>query len=287
MALGGELLTTNPESYSGGGGGGTIGGGIASGQIAYGSGVDTITGSNNGPFWDTTFSRLGIGTNGSPQASLHVKSSAIELLRLETNTTFSSYIQFKNAFSNDLARIWGSSVNSRGGALSFYTKIADNIQTTPSREVARIDENGKFGLGIYNKEIISYKVKTPTNFSDACSNFTNYFVETNGAVTNNLYTITLQTFFVYLFTVRIIAREDNGATSNCTYVRSFKAYNDGAGAVLGTINTTQPDDNLGLGAASIAISAVGNTITIDVTGVAGKVIAWIADVQYAKVSSSL
>lgn len=44
MSLGGELITTNPESYSNGG---TIGGSISFGQIPVGSGVNTLSGSSS------------------------------------------------------------------------------------------------------------------------------------------------------------------------------------------------------------------------------------------------
>jgi hypothetical protein len=46
----------------GGGGGGSIGGTIAAGQVAFGTATNTIGGENN-LFWDSTFDRLGIGTN--------------------------------------------------------------------------------------------------------------------------------------------------------------------------------------------------------------------------------
>jgi hypothetical protein len=50
--------------------GGTIGGSIASGEVAFGTGTNTI-GGDNGLFWDNTNKRLGIGTN-APDVPLKV-----------------------------------------------------------------------------------------------------------------------------------------------------------------------------------------------------------------------
>lgn len=54
----------------GGAGTGTIGGTIATGQVAFGTALDTIGGTNN-LFWDQANNRLGILTT-SPQQALHV-----------------------------------------------------------------------------------------------------------------------------------------------------------------------------------------------------------------------
>lgn len=60
---------------AGGGGGGTITGGGTSGQVTFWNGATSITGSNN-LFWDSTNSRLGIGTN-TPSVSLSVPGQSL------------------------------------------------------------------------------------------------------------------------------------------------------------------------------------------------------------------
>jgi hypothetical protein len=287
MSLGGELLPTNPETYSGGGGGGSIGGSIAAGQVAVGSAVDTITGYNT-LYFDNTFTRLGIGTN-SPQTSLHVKTNASELLRLETGTTFGTSITFKNFSANEMAKITASTVSNRGGVLDFYTKPADNVQATPSVRRMRIDSSGNVGLNLTTTTVpatFCFKTPTTTSYSGAYTGSDNSFVETTDAVVGNLATIPLDDNYIYFFTVSVIVRRDDGGfTQNASFNRTFKAYRNGGGVAIGILDTIGTDDPTGIGTVP-AFSSSGDNVSIDVTGEAGKTLIWMASWTYSRVSSS-
>jgi len=271
-----------------GSGGGTIGGSITAGQVAVGdTTANTIIGYNTLYFANTT-TRLGVGTN-SPQTSLHVKTNASELLRLETGTTFGTSITFKNFLADEMAKITASTVINRGGVLDFYTKPADNVQATPSVRRMRIDSVGNVGLNLTTSTVpatFCFKTPTTTSYSGAYTGFDNYFVETVDAVVGNLATIPLDDSYIYFFTVSIIVRRnDGGFTQNASFNRTFKAYRNGGGAVIGILDTIGTDDPTGIGTVP-AFSSSGNNVSIDVTGEAGKTLDWMANVMYSRISSS-
>lgn len=92
----------------GGGGGGTIGGSIATGQVAFGTAANTIGGTNN-LFWDSVNERLGIGTN--------TPTNILDLSRSQNNPTA---INITNATSNTNARAGVSLISNTGnGQFSF------------------------------------------------------------------------------------------------------------------------------------------------------------------------
>lgn len=66
----GQVLTWNGTNWTAATPSVGIGGSIAAGQIAYGSGVNTIAGENN-LWWDAANDRLGVGTN-SPGGRFHL-----------------------------------------------------------------------------------------------------------------------------------------------------------------------------------------------------------------------
>jgi hypothetical protein len=68
-----------------GGGGGSIGGTIATGQVAFGSASNTIAGTNN-LFWDNTNARLGIGTN-TPQTNIQISDNKNGITSLQISNT--------------------------------------------------------------------------------------------------------------------------------------------------------------------------------------------------------
>jgi hypothetical protein len=67
---------------------GGIGGTIASGQVAFATGANTV-GGDDGLFWDNTNKRLGIGTN-APNATLTLAENSIFLWRGGANQGFSA-----------------------------------------------------------------------------------------------------------------------------------------------------------------------------------------------------
>jgi hypothetical protein len=76
---------------------GTIGGSIASGQVAFGGGTNTISGSNSFT-WDNTNGRLGIGTTTPDrQLSIHTNGSAQFDLRGVFNSGFFNTFSFQRA----------------------------------------------------------------------------------------------------------------------------------------------------------------------------------------------
>jgi hypothetical protein len=68
-----------------GGGGGTIGGSIATGQVAFGSASNTIAGTNN-LFWDNSNARLGVGTN-TPQTNIQISDNKNGITSLQISNT--------------------------------------------------------------------------------------------------------------------------------------------------------------------------------------------------------
>ena len=68
-----------------GGGGGTISGSIAAGQVAFGSALNTIAGTNN-LFWNNTNARLGVGTN-TPQTNIQISDNKNGITSLQISNT--------------------------------------------------------------------------------------------------------------------------------------------------------------------------------------------------------
>lgn len=139
---------STPSSFNPGspGGGGGISGTITDTQVAFGSGTDTISGSNTLKF-DYTNGFFGRVSSGSPEAPLHAKGTGSEMLRLQTTTTFPVYLRFKSGTADDLARLVGISIAGNGGELSFYTKNADSNSSSSASERGRFDNNGNFWVG--------------------------------------------------------------------------------------------------------------------------------------------
>ena len=76
--------------------GSTIGGSLATGQVAFGSATNTISGSNN-LFWDAANNHLGINTN-TPGTALDIHHNQSTILQLnQTTATNDTRIAFQNS----------------------------------------------------------------------------------------------------------------------------------------------------------------------------------------------
>lgn len=117
-----------------GGGGGTIGGSIATGQVAFGTAANTIGGNNN-LFWDNTNGRLGIGI-ATPNVSLDVRRSGISELAYFVNTALNAgliigtqtnigYITSTSSLSS-----LGFGINGGTSAMRIFTTSNVLINTT-------------------------------------------------------------------------------------------------------------------------------------------------------------
>jgi hypothetical protein len=106
------------EQVAGAGGGGGIGGSIATGQVAFGSASNTISGTNN-LFWDAANNRLGINT-ASPSRSLDIHGSGIMAVFNGTGTN-NAFIVFDNAGANKwrIGNVYSTGTN--------YFQLFDNV----------------------------------------------------------------------------------------------------------------------------------------------------------------
>lgn len=131
---------------SGGGGGGITGTGIAN-QVTFWTGAATV-GGDTAFLFDPITKRLKIGSAlGTIDATLHVRTNSQEGIRLEGGTSFPIYFRCKNASVDNIFRVQGASVASRGGVVDVYTKPADNNQNGADVFALRIDQNQRLILG--------------------------------------------------------------------------------------------------------------------------------------------
>jgi hypothetical protein len=124
------------DTLGGGGGGGTISGSIAAGQVAFGSALNTIAGTNN-LFWDNVNSRLGIGTN-TPAFDFDIVKNNVGIVRSHIKnesgaTTAQTAILLRNNANNQLIiSIAGNSYATLDNIQANDTYIQHNDSIVPS-----------------------------------------------------------------------------------------------------------------------------------------------------------
>lgn len=115
-----------------------ISGTIASGQVAFGTGVNTVGGSNN-LFWDNVNGRLGVGTN-APTHPLHVITTVADIGILLESTTNPAFI-LRRASVNRLILTAGGNIGTVNGLGNGL-----NIQTDGTTRIS-ILSGGNVGIG--------------------------------------------------------------------------------------------------------------------------------------------
>ena len=270
------------DQNGGGGGGGTIAGTIASGQVAYGSAANTISGDASFTY-DSTNHWLKVGSStGTIDAPLHVRANSSEVVRMETGTTFPVYMQGKNFLADDIGRVEFATVSNRGGVLDFSTKPADNVQATASAKRMRLNASGNLGLGNINQINERLSVSSHTGFSNSAFNFATAGVATTNNTQTVLWSKTLDDEFAFYFTVKVLARRTDSGTENGRFARDFMVYRGGGGsATLGATVVTPYVDELYNGTGwNVTIDALTNDVRILVTGENAKTIIWVARIEY-------
>jgi hypothetical protein len=101
----------------------TIFGTLATGQVAFGSAADTISGSNN-LFWDNANVRLGIGTN-VPLTDIHISKAGSRTLRI-TNSTNSTDVEL------GIASALGTVGTNTANAFAIVTSNTERMRIAPS-----------------------------------------------------------------------------------------------------------------------------------------------------------
>ncbi len=175
-------------------GGGGIGGTIAAGQVAYGSGANTIAGNNN-HWWDNTNVRLGIATN-SPLYKLDIHDV--------TDGSGSQSILHLSAGTGDA----GGYLMSFGGGTSptMYMTAGAVINSTNTAWTAKASKAVLFGTFDGDARIYANTGLTPGNSFGPTERFT--ILGTNGNVGVNTTTPTSQ------FHVTGAPRFDLGSDAN-------------------------------------------------------------------------
>jgi hypothetical protein len=124
--------------------GSTIGGSLATGQVAFGSATNTISGSNN-LFWDNANAWLGIGTN-APGRIVDISSNGGRL-RFTQNVSADIFVGLE--FATNLGVSFGGFIGNPNSGEIRLNAVASYFPTFYSNntERARITSAGNFLLG--------------------------------------------------------------------------------------------------------------------------------------------
>ena len=281
---GGNLSVSSCTGCGGGGSSTTI----DYQNVAFATATNTIGGDPAFQF-DPSLKYLKVGSSiGTIDAPFHLRANSTRIALFQGGTTFPFYLGFKNPLADEMSRIYFRTDSSRGGEITFSLKPSDNTSTSTPVDKIKINSSGYLGLGMTTvPELFSYKKATTFNYSGAGTFFTNDFTETSNLATTTIFSKTIDDYNIYSFDITVIGRRyDTGFTENAGFTRKIFVYRDGAGAVLGSSSTIGTDYSLGItDVPTFYVS--GNTFNVDVHGDAGKVLEWMIDVRYSKISSVL
>jgi hypothetical protein len=178
--------------------GGTFSGSLATGQVAFGSATNTISGTNN-LFWDNANTRLGIGTN-SPGGIVEISSNGGRL-RIRQNIASATFngIDFVRAdnlvYSSFIGNEQSGEIRWNAGNGYFHTFTNINVQAlqiSPNRNVligsSNIDNGQRLqvqgtslftGLATFNGSIFLSNFSTISSGSNNQISFETFRIQFN------------------------------------------------------------------------------------------------------------
>lgn len=127
------------------------------------------------------------------------------------------------------------------------------------------------------------KTKTHSAYAGSESVRATGAVRTTDATVTTLFTYTIADNHLGWIEATIVGRDEAG-THRALYRRAVRIHRQGAGAVIGTVQTPYTDESSAGWDATI--DASGNDIRVRVTGAAGVNISWVCTVQHQVVSTS-